>query len=736
MNCERENIEAWMALARLSLKLNIIDASTLAASFGVPDSLEYPGPLAHGASLGFFDEWDAVQLVADKLSIKAIVINKHNVHALARAIDSGLLEKMPLEQWRALRAAPVGRERGSLVVAFANPLARHAKQAIDFALGESCVIAIAPEAQILNLLTRRFSVTHEEEFAVPPEEQPEVPSLLTSTGSMESRILSSDIDAPPVVRLVNKIFLEAFERGASDIHVSPEKEQLTVKMRTDGLMTELLAVPGNLSLGVLSRMKLLAGMDISEKRRPQDGRLRIQVGSSHRDLRVSTVPTLYGENLVARVLNSDPSHISFASLGMPQRTLDQLLQDLSGSSQVILVTGPTGSGKTSTLYAALMQLRDGLHNIVTIEDPIEYRLSGVTQIQVNQKIGMTFADALRSVLRQDPDVVVVGEIRDGETASIAMQTAQTGHVVLATLHTNSAAAAITRLRDLNIPPYLIASSIRGVMAQRLVRRLCDKCATPDERPATLELFLSSEGSERPLQAVGCDECGGSGYVGRIGVYSYLHLSDEVRFAIRETSGEAEIEEMGRKSGFASLAEAAIRLIAEGTTSFDEVTRIMGTLAAFPSKTELPVTRVMPSPVREEPPALAVSARPQKKKILVVEDDENLRFVLVMVLERAMYEVVSAENGQEALDKVFVSRPDLIICDLMMPHMDGTETVQILRRDPETRMIPVLMLTAADTEENEIKLLQTGADDFVSKTVDQRVLLSRIDRLLQRSSVTK
>jgi hypothetical protein len=223
MNTEAESNNAWTALARLALKLNLVDESTLAESFGGPDSPEAPGPLAHGASLGFFDEWDAVQLVADKLGIKATVINRQNIDALARTIDSALLEKIPLEQWRAMRAAPVGRERGSIVVAFANPLARHVKQSIDFALGESSIVAIAPEAQILNLLTKRFSVTNDKALTPPSDEQPPEPPLLTSKGTMESRISSSDVDAPPVVRLVNKIFLEAFDRSASDSHISPEK---------------------------------------------------------------------------------------------------------------------------------------------------------------------------------------------------------------------------------------------------------------------------------------------------------------------------------------------------------------------------------------------------------------------------------------------------------------------------------------------------------------------------------
>ena len=758
-----DDSEAWAALARLLLKLHIIDDETFNQSFSSPQANPV-GPISHGAFLNLFDETDVVHLVGEKLGIQVITVTKQNALTLARAIDESLLKQISLEQWREMRAAPIGRERGSLIIATANPLARHIKQSIDFTLGETTQLAIAPEAQILDLLRRRLTVTADEKFDLEPAQATSSKPLVSAAGATESNIAMSDPEAPPVVRLVNKILLDALEQEASDLHVSPESDHLDVRVRRNGVMSLLLTVPGHLSAGVISRMKLLAGMDISEKRRPQDGRLRIKVGSTHRDLRVSTVPTLHGENLVARVLNSDPTHLTFEALGMPDAILSKIVKDLSGTAQALLVTGPTGSGKTSTLYAALMHLRNGENNIITIEDPIEYRLEGVTQIQINKKIGMTFGDALRSVLRQDPDVIVVGEVRDTDTATIAMQTAQTGHVVLATLHTNSAAAAITRLKDLAIPPYLIASSVRGVLAQRLVRTLCGQCAVPDESPEAHSLAQLAAIRYCPLKAVGCAECDGTGYAGRVGVYSYLRFSNEVRDGVRDSVGEERLEQIARVGdGFTTLAQAAFRLIAEGLTSIDEATRAVGDLIPASLATIRSQQACLADPAEQYPvPLSAFSGRilthvhdtsngqyhasnssshasgnssphaSGKKRILLVEDDPQIRMLITKFLEKALYEVIQAHDGGEAMQQVFACQPDLIVCDLHMPNVNGLQTLRLLRRDPDTVRIPVIMLTSADSYDNEVILLDGGADDFVSKFAGGRVLLSRVERLLYRS----
>jgi type II secretory ATPase GspE/PulE/Tfp pilus assembly ATPase PilB-like protein len=743
MGSIRRNGEEWLALARMLMKLNLIDEAAWKKYFEVsPSSVPITDPISYGASFHLFEEGDALTLVAQQLGIKGYDLSKAEVSTSSRIMIDSLTTKVPQEMWRECRAIPILRERGMLVIAYSNPLSRDAKQTLDFALGESTRIAIAPEEQITSFLV--YGDIKESRGPAPSLQGIDFSGVLTPIrqSDIENTILSTDdVDAAPIVRLVNKIFLDAFERGASDIHISPEKTQLTVKVRADGMMTDLMTVPPNVSTAVVSRIKLLAGMDISEKRRPQDGRIRINLANSYKDLRVSTVPTLYGENVVARVLNSDLTSVTFDSLGFPNEVMLTLTRDLHGTSQVVLVTGPTGSGKTSTLYAAVTALKDGLRNIITIEDPIEYRVNGVTQIQVNTKIGMTFAEAIRSVLRQDPDVVVVGEIRDGETATIAMQAAQTGHIVLATLHANSSPAAITRLRDLEIPTYLISSSIRGVLSQRLVRKLCQSCAVPDSRDTTFKVIGRFGRDAAPREHRGCSECNNTGYQGRVGVYSYLCFTEEVKEAVRVQKGEAEIEALARSAGYKTLEEAALELVAAGTTSLDEVTRVLGQIA-----TPMPHQRVPAPAVSKEPAAhwptkpVDLTAAPmmqpladklRKRRVLLVEDDENLRTVITMTLEKASFEVAQAVNGKDALSKIKNQLPDIVVCDLMMPEMNGAETVQRLRAAEATKKIPILMLTSADSDENEVRLLKSGADDFVSKGAGRKVFLSRINRLLER-----
>jgi Tfp pilus assembly pilus retraction ATPase PilT/CheY-like chemotaxis protein len=448
-------------------------------------------------------------------------------------------------------------------------------------------------------------------------------------------------------------------------------------------------------------------------------------------LRVSVLPTVHGENVVARILSSDQSFASFDSLGIPKEVERRFRRVLSGSSRVILVTGPTGSGKTSTLYAGLLHLNDGKNNIITIEDPIEYRIQGINQIQVNPKTGMTFAETLRSVLRQDPDVVMVGEIRDKETASIAMQVAQTGHLVLSTLHTNTAPAAITRLRDLGVASYLIASSVGSVVAQRLVRRLCE-CAVPVSGEIGKRCGELQIESAQLKMACGCDKCGNTGYKGRVGIFSFFEVSEEIAEAIRQEKSEVEIANLARAFGYLTLEESGLDLVKQGVTTIDELERVLGSLESYAKNSaQTAGTR----PTKEPTLHAAAAKRPgpmQKRKILLVEDEENTRTVLALLLQREHFEVIEAENGLEALDRVYEHGPELIVCDLMMPKMSGVEMLRKLRADDRTRDIPVLILTAADDEKNELSLIGGGADDFMSKTTDSKIMVARVHRLLGRA----
>jgi type IV pilus assembly protein PilB len=381
----------------------------------------------------------------------------------------------------------------------------------------------------------------------------------------------------PAVRLFSALVAAAAEKKASDIHVDPQANTTVVRLRVDGILRDLISVPLQMQESLVSRIKILANMDIAERRAPQDGRIMVRVGQSKLDLRVATLPTHYGEKVVIRLLDPRSAQISLADLGLSPGQLNIVTETLSNPQSMFLVTGPTGSGKTTTLYAALNLIRSRTVNVITVEDPIEYMIEGVNQVQVHSKAGRTFATCLRSILRQDPNVIMVGEIRDAETAEIALTAAQTGHMVLSTLHTNDSAAAITRLIDLNVSPSLVAASMTAVIAQRLVRKLCD-CR--DEVPITPQYAarLSAAGlagiESRMLIPVGCSKCDETGYKGRVGVFELLLFNDPIRALIRSNAPPSEIRNAARCSGIRSFQEEALEKVRAGLTSLEEVFRVI------------------------------------------------------------------------------------------------------------------------------------------------------------------
>ena len=386
-------------------------------------------------------------------------------------------------------------------------------------------------------------------------------------------LLAGDDDAP-VIRLLNSLFSEAVRAGASDIHLEPFEDKVAVRLRVDGLLAEIAALSAKLAPYLVSRVKVMARLDIAEKRLPQDGRLSLTLGGKSYDVRVSTLPIRYGERVVMRLLDKDQAFLSLGDLGMVETIRSRFESALSEPNGILLVTGPTGAGKTTTLYAALGLLNDQSRNIMTVEDPIEYALKGVSQTQVNNKVGMTFSSGLRSILRQDPDVVMVGEIRDAETAEIAVQASLTGHLVLSTVHTNSAAAAITRLVDMGVEPFLLASSVKAVLAQRLVRQLCASCKQPYQasKDTAAKLGLKSQQLEL-YQPTGCSECQNTGYRGRIGIYELIMVNDDIRRMIQDGAGELDIEARAIADGLPVLADSGRDLVLSGDTTLEEVLRV-------------------------------------------------------------------------------------------------------------------------------------------------------------------
>ncbi|MBC3886038.1 type II secretion system ATPase GspE [Undibacterium griseum] len=380
--------------------------------------------------------------------------------------------------------------------------------------------------------------------------------LMSDMPAVEDLLESAD-DAP-VIRMINALLTQALRDGASDIHIEPFEQISVVRFRVDGALRDIVRPRKAIHASLISRIKIMAQLDIAEKRLPQDGRITLRIGGKPVDVRVSTLPTGHGERAVLRLLDKEAGRLDLASLGMNTDVLQQFDALIRQPHGIVLVTGPTGSGKTTTLYAALSRVNAGTTNILTVEDPIEYELAGVGQTQVNARIDMTFAKALRAILRQDPDVIMIGEIRDLETAQIAVQASLTGHLVLATLHTNDSAAAVTRLLDMGIEPFLLSSSLLGVVAQRLVRKLCVHCRR--------------EGDGQ-WHAVGCEHCGHTGYQGRVGVYELLPTTDEIRAQIHQQASEAEIRAMAQRNGMKTMREDGERWLRSGVTTPEELLRV-------------------------------------------------------------------------------------------------------------------------------------------------------------------
>ena len=568
----------------------------------------------------------------------------------------------------------------------------------------------------------------------------------------------------PIVRLVDLLLSDGILSRASDIHVEPSEGGVVVRYRIDGVLRQVMKIPRTAGLPLISRLKIMSSLDIADRLRPQDGRARVSVNGSPVDLRVSTLPATLGEKVVIRILNAAATVLSLESLGMhpdERTTIASLLDNKEG---IILVTGPTGSGKTTTLYSCVRMVQNEGVNIVTVEDPVEYRMgNNIVQVQVNEKAGLTFAAALRSILRQDPDVVLLGEIRDQETARIAVQASLTGHLVLSTLHTNDAPNAVTRLIDMGLESYKLASALRGIIAQRLMRRLCPTCKERNtgEIPERLRRFIPD--GVTLYRSVGCPDCAMTGFRGRFSIVEVLTMDKELERRIGAGMTAAQIAEAARTNGMLSLWDSGLRHVHSGDSSLDELLRVTGapsidtsvaTAAAAAAAAVLPAPVAAPrrpsgenvSPAARSTPAVvdlstafdllddgtpAVDAPRRQATVLLVDDEDQLRKVMRDLLERDGYSVAEARDGVQALDEVDRHAPDVIVLDLNLPGLDGYTVLSKLRSREATRDIPVIVLTAKGDEDNEVRVFELGADDFLTKPFRARALSARLESLLGR-----
>ncbi|KAF0219752.1 MAG: proteinral secretion pathway protein [Geobacteraceae bacterium] len=484
-------------------------------------------------------------------------------------IDTALLSRLPLAFVRANLLLPLREEEERLVVAVGDPANLLALDELRGLFGLPPAPVVVPRPVLMDAINRLYSRLSGSAQEVVEELEGEDLSTIATELSVPKDLLELT-DEAPVIRLLNSIIFQAVKERASDIHIEPFERELEVRFRIDGLLYKMLTPPKVVQEALISRVKIMAGLNIAEKRLPQDGRLRVIVAGRDVDIRVSILPTFFGERVVLRILDKQRGVISLADIGFAPtdvRTMERLLARTSG---IILVTGPTGSGKTTTLYAALSRINSPEKNIITIEDPIEYQLKGIGQIQVNPKIDLTFANGLRSILRQDPDIIMVGEIRDAETAEIAMQASLTGHLVLSTLHTNDAATAVTRLIDMGIEPFMVASTLSAVLAQRLVRVICPHCKEsyqPEREYAGITL------PEVLYRGRGCDKCFNLGSMGRTGIYELLLIDSELcSMVIRQTPAGV-IKEYAISRGMRTLREDGLAKAAAGITTIEEVLRV-------------------------------------------------------------------------------------------------------------------------------------------------------------------
>ena len=529
-------------------------------------------PTEYGPTL---DEKDFRQALATDLGREYVRLSDYPVR------DISILKHIPLDICKQYKCFPLREESdGSLLVAISDPLNVTIEDNLSFRLGRHVRTVIADEEAILDAIDRYYGIgdlTIENIIAENQKTGEEDNILSIDLSEYDIGSLDAVINQPHVIKTVNLILLQAIRDRASDLHIEPFEGLMRVRYRVDGVLREIPPPPKNLQLGIISRLKVMANMNISETRRPQDGRIKLSVeGGREVDLRVSTLPTVHGESIVMRVLDRSVMEVGVSQIGLTKDALERFVKICRRPNGIVLVTGPTGCGKTTTLYAALKEINDPGDKVITTEEPVEYDLEGIVQININENVGLTFARCLRSILRQDPDKILVGEIRDLETAEIAIQASLTGHIVMSTLHTNSAAATVTRLVDMGVEPFLISSTMQAVVGQRLVRTLCPNCKVIYQ-PSAEELaefgYAPQDVSDITFyRGAGCIDCSNTGYKGRMGIFELLEVVDSIRELILQRASTDEIHAQAVQNGMMSMRQDGWLKICLGYTTFDEVAR--------------------------------------------------------------------------------------------------------------------------------------------------------------------
>ena len=566
-----------MALKRLGLiltDLGLIDEEQLEEMLAEQEARggELLGRV--GVSLGFFSDEQLGEALAEQWNTVFVTLyDKQITHSLVDVISKTMAEMY--------RVVPLELQDNVLTIATADPQKIQIADELRVFLGYEIKVVVATDAEIDKAIEQFYSgeVDTVESIVEEMEEDQDLAEAskgLLQDGPIDLTSAEAMADSAPVRKLLNLVLLMAIKENASDIHLEPFETEFKIRMKADGVLQEMVPPPKHLSFAITTRIKVMANLDIAERRMPQDGRIELSVSGHPVDLRVSVLPTLFGESVVMRVLDRGVVSLDLDKLGMDENILRPFREIIKRPNGIILVTGPTGSGKTTTLYSALSELNEPDDKIITTEDPIEYDIEGIVQVPIDSDIDVTFAAALRAILRQDPDRILVGEIRDVETAEIAIQAALTGHMVFSTLHTNDSPATVTRLRDMGVQPFLITATVEAILAQRLVRRICGECKeeyVPDaETLADLELTSDQVAGKSFFRGRGCDKCSGSGYKGRLGLYELLVMTDELRDLVVRNASTEEIRELARKAGMVTLRDSGMENMFLGHTTADEVIR--------------------------------------------------------------------------------------------------------------------------------------------------------------------
>ena len=709
-------------------------------------------------------------------------------------IDRDVMFLVPRTQALDSMVLPLRRNpEGIILVAMVNPQDLGALNELQFQLKGTVRPLVAAPSRVQLAIDRNYGLESQARRVLrgvePQEQRSAAPaSLSLDAASIEQRLKQGG--QKPYEDLSSMLLMHGIQRGASDIHLEPQIDGLRVRARIDGMLQEMMRLPSWAIPPLTTRIKVIGELDVANRLIPQDGKVSVTLAGKRVDLRISVVPSQFGENVVIRILDPDMLTCDLGELGWDPGALSSYYRMVARPRGMVLCVGPTGSGKTTTLYSTIHRLRSEATAIVTVEDPIEYTVEGVVQFEVEHRAHMTFASIIPALLRQDPNVIVIGEIRDTETARAAIQASTTGHLVLSSLHTAQTSSTIMRMLELDITPHLLGDCLSGIVAQRLVRRVCPECsvvAPPEAEdwdrlnlaPRTIEGFTRRAGD-------GCEACTYTGYHGRVGVFEVLRISDNIRSLIQARASEQTLWSQARNEGMETLFEDALRKVGQGITTFEEVARVVpvdpwlqdgASPVELEAATDLPpdyqemevldptgarvepttaqggpvetssmtpeaavaapieelagTTEPQPATAPEEGP-IEQSARPQgDPRVLVVDDAEEILQLVRITLEDS-YTVQVARNGVEALEQVARQRPDLVVLDVMMPKMDGYEVCRRLRAEPHTARVPIIILSARGEKAHLKKGLRLGADDYLPKPFDPEELELRVRALLRRS----